>query len=336
MKFHTSFERIVGGTTEQQERVSERAEKESSKTGEELFGEYIIEPTVKEKRAIEESVSYANDIALKYGSRRQFNPDRVFVLKQGGVRSSTGGDFAQAVCNSFNQSIAVERHFSDAILSASVVHECLHLNGYHSEQINGDGEGRPYRHGISMRGRSDEGDYFGLANEAIVATLTKDFFEKVISKDEQYREDIERTQKIKEWILSFIEREIPNHEKKESLISMLNDILILNRSNEVYDVLFNSSNHDDYKIGYFFGYYKEDLKSGNILRERADERKKFDSVLEDIVARSDGKVTDKGMLFDQFAKAHFTGNYIPLARIIEDALGKGSFREIAIKLGEMK
>ena len=41
-------------------------------------------------------------------------------------------------------------------------------------------------------------------------------------------------------------------------------------------------------------------------------------------------------LFDEFARAHFTGNYLPLARIIEDTFGKGAFREIATELGEMK
>jgi hypothetical protein len=51
-----------------------------------------------------------------------------------------------------------------------------------------------------------------------------------------------------------------------------------------------------------------------------------------IVIAGEGKIK-KNELFDEFARAHFTGNYLPLARTIEGILGKGSFREIAIELG---
>ena len=72
------------------------------------------------------------------------------------------------------------------------------------------------------------------------------------------------------------------------------------------------------------------------MQERSEERDTFNKVLDEIITNSKGKLNNREKLFDEFARAHFSGNYLPLARVIEDALGKGAFRKIAIELGEMK
>lgn len=336
MEKQPSFDRIIGGTDDQKAEIVELAERESHKTGKELFGEELLEPTPEESSAICDSVEYANDVARRYGAARIVDPARVFVLKPGGVERTTEGGCSNAFCNTLNQSIAVERHFSNAILSASVAHESFHMAAYHSEQVDADDYGTPYRNGISMHGRSEEGEYFGVANEAIVATLTKRFYEEIISNDDRYKAEIGRTNKIKEWLVKFIEGAMSDSEKKLKLLTLIGDILILPNSDHMHDLFYNSSESDMYKYGHFVGFIDEELKRGNVFRERAGEREKFDCVLEGMVAKSDGKLTDKSELFDMFARAHFTGNYLPLARTIDGSLEKGAFRKIAAELGLMK
>lgn len=332
MEKQTSFDRIIGGTDEQKEKVIQKAEEASFKTGQELFGEYLIEPTLEETKAIEESVAYANSIAKQYGASRQFDTDRIFLLKSDAVELLSNGKIRKGVCNSFDQSIGVERVESVARLASCVVHEMLHMNSYQAAQITDNRHG-PYRSGISMRGRNNEGNYFGIAEEAIIAILSRKFFDQIISKDILYKEEMERTTKIKEWLLIFIEKHTPE-EKKDKLRLLIEDILILPQSKEAYQELYDSDKEDVYKFGFFTGFFKN--ISDDIFHERNKEREKFEEVLNRIISNSEGKITDKEFLFDKFARAHFTGDYLQLSRIIEEALGKGSFRRIAMELGDMK
>lgn len=343
MEKQPSFERIIGGSDKQKEKIKKQAEKASLKTGEELFGEHLVEPNAEERQSIESAAVYANETAKYYGATKQFDTNRIFLLEPGGVEIVTDGMIQKGVCNSFNQSIAVERSDSNALMALVVVHEMFHMDSYHSIQVGEKKSwlvfkkttSRPYRGGISMVGRRGEGKYFSLAEEAIIATLSKRFFDEVITHDPLYREEIEKTKKIKEWLIAFYQTNIPEQAERSKFISMVNDILILPRSKEVYKILYETDKEDDYKLGYFVGFFEKNLKSGNIFHERAEEREMFDKVLDRIISESKGKITDKNQLFDQFARAHFTGNYLSLARTIEDALGKGAFREIAKELGKM-
>lgn len=343
MERQPSFERVIGGTDRQKEKIAKQAEAASCKTGEELFGEYLIEPTTEEKASIESASSFVNEITKYYGSSKQFGTDRIFLLKSGGVEALTEGEIKRGVCNSFNQTIAVDRSTnSNALLASVTAHELLHMNSYHSSQVVErkswslfkKTESMPYRSGISMKGREEEGDYFGLAEEAIIATLSRKFFDEVIVQDPLYREEMEKTAKIKDWLINFAQNHIPEEENRNKFIATIEDILIFPESDKVCQILYDSNTEDNYKMGFFMGYFEDNLKSGDITQERPEEREKFNRVLDRIVTSSKGKV-DRNQLFDQFARAHFTGNYLPLARTIEDVLGKGSFREIAIELGEM-
>ncbi len=343
MEKRPSFERIIGGSDEQKNHIIKQAEEASFKTGKELFGEQLVEPTEEEKESIEKACNYANQIAVYYGSLRQFNLDRIFLLRPGGVEKSTEGEVRTGVCNRFEQSIAIDRRTSNALLASCVVHEMFHMDSYSSAQViesdldslTNKTRSKPYRGGISMRSRENDDKYFGLAEEAIIATLSRRFFDEVIVNDPLYKEEIERTRKIKEWLFNFAQKSIPEQERRDKFISNIRDILILPESDMVYRILCESGYKDNYKIGFFIGFFEDNLKLGTIMHERVDEREKFNKVLDRLVTNSKGKISDRNQLFDQFAKAHFTGNYLPLARSIEDSLGKGSFREIAKELGEM-
>jgi hypothetical protein len=57
----------------------------------------------------------------------------------------------------------------------------------------------------------------------------------------------------------------------------------------------------------------------------------LDDLLAELVLKSNGEFKDKETIFKEFAKAHFTGNYLTIAHLIERILGEGSFRKIADK-----
>ena len=96
-------------------------------------------------------------------------------------------------------------------------------------------------------------------------------------------------------------------------------------------ILFESDKDDEYKWQTFLAYCDVHNKSGEIFRERMGERKKFEVLLDNVVitASEKGVVIQRDELFDDFARAHFSGAYLPLARKIEEIMGKGSFRKIA-------
>jgi hypothetical protein len=335
MEKQPSFDKIIGGTEEQKEDLRKGTKEYSEESGKELFGEYLVEPNKNEIAVIKEAVEYANKTASYYGATRTTNPERVFLLKPDGVASLNEGKIRSGVSNIYSQSIAVDRTDSNALLAESVVHESFHMSCYYAAQIFEDGIDRLYRSGIEMRGREKEGKYFSIAQEAIIATLSRKFFDEVISKDPLYKDDMKYTEAIKSWLIAYAEKNTQG-ENKEKTVAAIHDILILPGSESVYRMLYETNEDDDYKSGVFYGYFKEELESGKVIQERSEERDKFNKVIDEIITNSKGKLNNKEKLFDEFAHAHFTGNYLPLARLIEGALGKGSFRKIATDLGEVK
>ena len=260
------------------------------------------------------------------------NPERIFLLKPKGVESFTKGRLRNGFYDSFNQTIAIDRTSSKVTLAMTVAHESFHMSSYQAAQIFEDGSSGSYRSGIGMTGRQGEEKYFNLAQEAIIATLSRRFFDEVISKDPLYSKEIEQTETIKKWLVNFSENKIQDKDSKEKALIVIKNILVLPNIGSIYDQLFESKKDDNYKFGYLMGFFEEELKSGSIFHERIEEREKFEDTLDEIIKKSEGKISDRKELFDEFARAHFSGNYLNLARIIEGALGKGSFRKIAEKI----
>jgi len=51
-------------------------------------------------------------------------------------------------------------------------------------------------------------------------------------------------------------------------------------------------------------------------------------LIDEIIEKSHGRFENRQEVFDIFARANFSGNLIPLARLIESIFGKGSFRRL--------
>ncbi len=334
MDHQPSFERIIGGTPEEQEELKLKAAVATEQGIKEKYKQYIVERTPSEDAAIKSAVSYTSEVARQYGSTRQVDEKRIFLLKPGAIQEISKNNIRDGVHDSFNQITAVDRYESVAVLAVRVAHELFHMRSYHSAQIFQDTNSAPYRRGIEMLGREREWAYFSFAEEAIIATLSRRFFDEVICHDPLYEEDIKYTGLIKNWSIDNLQKMKSPEIKMDESMSFIQDILIFPNAKSLFEVLTDQEKDPASKQRYFKDNYKKELAEGNIVQERNDERKAFATVLDRIIYQSKGAITNREILFDAFARAHFTGNYIPLARLIESALGKGSFREIATELGE--
>jgi hypothetical protein len=305
--------------------------------GEDIYGEYLVEPTQEENEMISLATTYANDVSRYYGANRAFSADRIFLVAPESLKKALNDDVTGGVCNALNNSIGVERKESEALLALTVAHEIFHMNSYHSAQVHIDEEtaeplNKPYRSGIRMRGRKDGRQYFYCAEEAIASILAKRLLTEKLAHDPRYAEEIARSKKIKAWVINYANESDSDEETRIKQTNAIAQILLLPNNEPVYQILFNSDEDDDYKFNYFFGYYEEVFEKGDVFHERDVERERFDSVLDRILTQSDDPTLNKETLFDMFARAHFTGNYLPLARTLERILGKGSFRKIAEEL----
>lgn len=59
-----------------------------------------------------------------------------------------------------------------------------------------------------------------------------------------------------------------------------------------------------------------------------DERQKLERLLSDLAAKRPADFPDREAAFDAFARAYFTGNLLPLARVLEDTYGKNALRRL--------
>jgi len=177
-----------------------------------------------------------------------------------------------------------------------------------------------------LKKEGEEKKYFGMMEEAIVVECTKKFL-KIISKNEIFREEIEALDSLKKWIASYyrrngvVEEIVEEFEKEIKYIS--------NPIKKVEDVLAFSEDEVQ-RSAFTAGMFSSLSKEGGVDGlERYIERKKLYELLDKIVSSSKGKFTSRDEVFEHFARANFSGKYLPLARMVEDILGKGSFRKIA-------
>lgn len=331
MEKKLSFDAVFGGTEEQQRALRAKSEAEAQQDGFELFGEEVVEPTAAEKAAIDTAVEFANKIAAKYGASKAVDSARIFLLNSGGVGRENKGGMRQGVCDFFNQSIGVDRSASVAIMATTVVHECLHLASYSAMRISQD-DSFVYRSGIEVMGRQGDDTYFAQAQEAIIETCNDEFVSEVIARDPLYKKEYAETQEIKEWLTTYVSRNFSNEIAKAKSLRTIKYIRLLPDTATIIECLQNETVTDHVKFDTIMDYYQAEIQNNEIFMPRVIERETFNKVLDEIMSGSQGKITDKKALFAEFAKAHFSGKYLPLARLIEGALGEGSFRRIAAEL----
>jgi hypothetical protein len=329
-----NFDNIIGKGANQAEEIENTLDSISEKWSK-RFSKYEIEKTEEDIEIINTVESFVDQIVSEYGGDEKKLPiDKVHIVRDDSIFEIFKGGVKNGVHLVLADMIAVEKRDSKITFACNLAHEMFHLKSFTSLRVEEDAKDvRPYRSGLSMYDRKDltekpgeEKVYFDKLEEAIVARCTEMFISKN-AENEIFKEELEAVEKIKELTAGYYLRKGVSEENidlfKKELRSIPNPVQFLKK------VLSYSDSMEivqAYAAGALAGKHSA---VGVDMAERHKERELLDGLLEKILNSSGGKFKNKEEVFNEFAKANFSGNYLPLARIIEDSLGKGSFRKIA-------
>ncbi len=337
------YEKIINGTEKQKQEV-DAASQQAFETGwsdnaaivsREVpltpFHEFV-------KRDLQEYTQrFIADLAIA----KDANEPNLVVVKKGGTYEIEQGRLSGGYHSSRSGFIVADDSESRAVFASRVAHEYFHSLGYGSLQIIGDepdDETHPYRSGISMNDREDPlKRYFGAAEEALAANFAQSYLEHVKQHDQEIATEVQSRDVIVEW---FKQNEAFKsgypEDKYTKFIGYLSNLKTLPDAEDVVAVLQDATKDDDYKIGVALAYLKERFKDyDEYMFERQSERKKLEEYIEKIVTASDASLTAHDVT-KAFYRAHFIGNYLPLARMVESVLGPGSFRVMAEELSSKR
>jgi len=337
------YERVIGGTEEEKKETAKTLQQFFENPDKEL-AEYELEKTPEDMRILKRTETIVDSTVEHYGGNPKPLPfDNIYILKPGSVSKMTNGEFNEGIHFPLTSKIGVEKGESELMFASGVAHELFHAKSYKSARVGPSaGDARLYRSGLSMVDRKDltkkhgtEKEYFGMLEEAIVAECTKRFL-KELSKEPHFRKEIEAVKTIKDWVAGYYRHIVgmaKGEPKKrlEKMLGSLDDelIFVVHPQKMVANVLKYSDDELE-RQAYATGIIQGLHKGGGVeSMERYKERKMMYALLDELVEKSNGRFKNRDEAFGEFARANFSGNYLPLARIVEDILGKGSFRRLA-------
>lgn len=339
MEGKSPFERIVGGTEEEKvQTLSALQDVYQSKN--QRLAEHELEKSPEELECIKKTERIVDGIVEYYGGVPKEVPlDHVYVLGPGSLHEITDGKISGGIHYTMSSKIGIERGQSKLLFASSVAHEMFHLKSPKSVRLKtSDDDVHLYRSGLVMVDTKDaeersgeEKEYFGELEEAVVAECTKRFLVE-ISKDDAFRDEVEAVQKIRDWLFSYAR---VNGAPAEQLTRIDEELKSVANPQEMVARVLAYSDKEEVRQVFAAGMFNRLNSEGRVeMLERYRERKKMYDLLDMLVERSMGRFTEREEVFELFARANFTGNYLPLARVVESILGKGSFRKLAEEFKE--
>jgi len=328
-KFEIPFDNIIGANPQQKEKVKEDWQSDSVEFAERdeiKYAELEQVITPEKRNEILKIEKYVNEIAGFYGATEKLEP-KIVMLEAGGVFKFTEGEFREGFCYEYSRRIVVDSKESRVGFATTLAHELFHLAGFNSLRYSKEtGDTKLYRTGIALISKDGKDIYFHDIAEALVAEASRIFFERYLRNDPQYVEEIKKTDFVKGWLQKYYNWcNVPIEKQNE----ILDDIYLFPDIDHLIDKL-NGDDVEDFKFGFLHGYIEGMLEDDAvILRERSDERKKFYSLVDEILKNSEGRYSDRQEIVDVFMRAQFSGRLLPLARILEKTIDKGSFRRAA-------
>lgn len=339
MEGKTHYERIVGGTEEEKEAASKKLQEAFDERNKKL-AEYELEKSPEDLEILRKTEAIVDGLVAQYGGEpKALLLDHIYVLKPGSVLAMTEGRLVGGIHKPIGLKIGVERGKSKSLFASTVAHELFHLKSYKSARVGKSGEDvRLYRSGLSMIDKKnpdeemdDEKEYFAMLEEAIVAECTKKLLDE-INKDTLFNEETKAVAKFRDWVIAYYRRGGIAEEKAKEFERELK--YIADPQDKVERVIAFSDKEEE-RQAYAAGMFRALYEKGEVeTMERYAERKKLYELLDKLVIRSGGKFRSRDEVFDEFAKANFSGNYLSLARTIESILGRGSFRKLAEEFSE--
>lgn len=335
-RFETQFERVVGGTQDEKEKTVNQLNEWLHEFTYDKITPYELPKTAEDREIIQDVTAGVDRIVRSYGgATKQFPQEKMHLLEPGGIYKLTEGEYKGGMHTPLVQEVLLDRDPFDVSFAMSTAHELFHFRGYKSAQVK-EGEVDLYRQGVSMVSREtdDETVFFGALEEAIVAELVEHFVDREMLTDPRYASAISKTDQLKPWFDKAL-RGLPE-DKRRLLLKELHAIpeedadylLDIVRSDSLEG--YRGQALEEYKAG-CVGRVLHDLakEESMAVADRRKERAQLHKILSEILEKSDGRFKNTDEIFDEFAKANFTGNIIPIARLVEGSLGKGSFSRIA-------
>jgi hypothetical protein len=329
-----SFDNIIGGTPEDKESIDQYYNKVSTENPDDISG-HEIEKTSEMTEVSNRTMSYVDKVASAYSSKIKGVPiDKVYFLKEGSTGKLTNITGNKGFYNIKRGYIVIDRLNSKIGTASVLAHELFHAKAYKSIKYFSDTKDDfLYRSGVEMVDISNptseyesKKKYFAEMDEAIVQKLASKTA-KLMEKDPLFSSEYQASQELLSYYISYCVHHNVDSKILEEITEELRYIPQAEERLEKMNAAYKSQKErEDYIVGLIKGL----LDSNNLLATtRYSERKKFDKLLDEIVEKSSGRFANREEVFTEFAKAHFSGDYMNIARIVEGALGKGSFRRIA-------
>ena len=192
--------------------------------------------------------------------------------------------------------------FQDNLLhfGAVALHETLHLKAFYSMEVNEEDteiHKTPYREGVTIRSLQREGyhgdyhEHFRGLHEAIVSRVERDSISNLLELPELSKE--------KEWLAS---------EEADQLKKKLATEKEMPENNIIW--VGEKGKNDWERVGYPKHIEVLEYVCSEIQKQFSDEYRDTEDV------------------FKEFLKAHFTGQLLGIARLVEQTFGIGSFRQL--------
>lgn len=334
----THFEHIVGGSEKDKEEVSEFLQNLFSNPPE-AFAPFELEKTPEDLAVIREVQGLVDEIAVLYGGAAKHLPiENIHILKPGAVFELTRGKLRDGIHKPLSLHVGVEKRSSKIPFCGSLAHELFHAKGFKSFYIRPDGEGALYRSGIQMIDQKDssvelgdEKEYFAQLEEAIVTECASQLV-TTLGERGLFGEEYKAMKELHDLANAYHRRLGWTQQQMQEFAEETEYVEDPIRTLETIKAAYPS---EDKWPAYAAGLIDGMKQRGAVeMKERYFERKKFNTLLDELVEKSQGVYMQRSDIFAEFAKAHFSGRYLPLARIVEGILGKGAFRRIANDFSE--
>lgn len=337
MKSH--YEHIVGGS-EESRKEARRKFQESFERGSRMpLGE--IEKGEEEHDLIRDTEARVDQMVEAWGGKVKDIPtSHIHMVRRGSVERDTGGRISGGSHDMVGSSVDIEMSGSGFWDSHTLAHELFHLKSFKSGQVREDGDVAPYRSGLQMIDRHDQTSkqgfqkmYFGILEEAVVAESAMLF--SLENQNEEYKDELDATRSIVELACKYLvsvgapDEVISEVKQKVICIPYARDLM---RNIEEHN-----PDNEELKYAYATGVLKGVHDRGGIMEwERAEERTAMYALIDRIIEASSGKFKERREVFDIIARANYSGNYLPLARVVEESFGPGSFRKLAETFAERR
>lgn len=319
------FENIIGGTPAEKETAREDLW-ELFETRNSDLAQHELEKTEEDKEIISNVESIVDTMVKTWGGNPKPLPsENIYILKSNAVGTKTKGKIFGGIANPLDIQIGVEKGESGLGFASGLAHELFHIKSYKSAQVKNSMTDL-YRSGFNMVSRKERRTYFDELEEAIVAESARIAFEK-IKEDSIFQSEAKANEKIKNWVMeAYRMRGISEEKVREAEREWK---YIPKAEERVKDIERSYDNEKD-RAYYANGIFDRLVENKEMeFWERYSQREKLYKLCDEILEKSGDKFKDRDEVFDHFATANFTGNYLSIAHTVENTLGKGSFRRLA-------